>query len=94
MGSKMLTQDRKLQMVEISRLLLRCQRDNGDKNTTNIVVGSGGDFRANTNRFDNLITNDETWVHMNAPETKRESPTCKTSILSHDQKVQNVEVRS
>ncbi|GFO36293.1 histone-lysine N-methyltransferase SETMAR [Plakobranchus ocellatus] len=60
---KMLTEDHKLQRVEISqRLLQRCQQDNGDEDTTHIGVGPGGDFQANNNLFDNLITGDETWV--------------------------------
>ncbi|GFS21432.1 histone-lysine N-methyltransferase SETMAR [Elysia marginata] len=56
---KMLTQDRKLQRVKISCLLLRCQQVNGDKDTTHIGEGLGGDFRAETNLFDNMITDDE-----------------------------------
>ncbi|GFN89875.1 histone-lysine N-methyltransferase SETMAR [Plakobranchus ocellatus] len=67
-------------MVEISqRLLQRCQQDNGDEDTTHIGVdlGLGGDFQANNNLFDNLITGDETWVHLNTPETKRDSMTWK-----------------
>ncbi|GFO13271.1 histone-lysine N-methyltransferase SETMAR [Plakobranchus ocellatus] len=54
---KMLTKDHKLQRVEISqRLLQRCQQDNGDEDTTHIGVGPGGDFQANDNLFDNLIS--------------------------------------
>ncbi|GFN99585.1 histone-lysine N-methyltransferase SETMAR [Plakobranchus ocellatus] len=54
---KMLTEDHKLQRVEISqRLLQRCHQDNGDEDTTHIAVGSGGGFQANNNLFDNLIT--------------------------------------
>ncbi|GFO19279.1 histone-lysine N-methyltransferase SETMAR [Plakobranchus ocellatus] len=75
---KMLMEDHKLQRVEISqRLLQRCQQDNGDEDTTHIGVGPGGDFQANNNLFDNLITGDETWVHLNTPETKRDSMTWK-----------------
>ncbi|GFO05470.1 histone-lysine N-methyltransferase SETMAR [Plakobranchus ocellatus] len=75
---KMLTEDHKLQRVEISqRLLQRCQQDNGDEDTTHIGVGPGGDFQANNNLFDILITGDETWVHLNTPETKRDSMTWK-----------------
>ncbi|GFN91186.1 histone-lysine N-methyltransferase SETMAR [Plakobranchus ocellatus] len=37
----------------------------------------GGDFQANNNLFDNLITGDETWVYLNTPETKRDSMTWK-----------------
>ncbi|GFO15180.1 histone-lysine N-methyltransferase SETMAR [Plakobranchus ocellatus] len=55
----------------------RCQQDNGDDDTTHIGVGPGGDFQANKNLFDNLITGDETWVHLNTPETKRDSITWK-----------------
>ncbi|GFN98136.1 histone-lysine N-methyltransferase SETMAR [Plakobranchus ocellatus] len=44
---------------------------------THIGVGPGGDFQANNNLFDNLITGDETWVHLNTPETKRDSMTWK-----------------
>ncbi|GFN92840.1 histone-lysine N-methyltransferase SETMAR [Plakobranchus ocellatus] len=51
--------------------------DNGDEDTTHIGVGPGGDFQANNNLFDNLITSDETWVHLNTPETKRDSMTWK-----------------
>ncbi|GFO31656.1 histone-lysine N-methyltransferase SETMAR [Plakobranchus ocellatus] len=73
---KMLKEDHKLQRVEISqRLLQRCQQDNGDEDTTHIGVGPGGDFQANDKLFDNLITGDETWVHLNTPETKRDSMT-------------------
>ncbi|GFO46264.1 histone-lysine N-methyltransferase SETMAR [Plakobranchus ocellatus] len=54
---KMLTEDHKLQRVEISQhLLQRCQQDNVDEDTTHIGVGPGGDFQANNNLFDNLIT--------------------------------------
>ncbi|GFO25928.1 histone-lysine N-methyltransferase SETMAR [Plakobranchus ocellatus] len=54
---KKLTEDHKLQRVEISqRLLQRCQQDNGDEDTTLIGVGPGGDFQANNNLFDNPIT--------------------------------------
>ncbi|GFN78245.1 histone-lysine N-methyltransferase SETMAR [Plakobranchus ocellatus] len=54
---KMLTEDHKLQRVEISqRLLQRCQQDNGDEDTTHIGIGHGGDVQANNNLFDNLIT--------------------------------------
>ncbi|GFN97076.1 histone-lysine N-methyltransferase SETMAR [Plakobranchus ocellatus] len=75
---KMLREDHKLQRVEISqRLLQRCQLDNGDEDTAHIGVGPGGDFQANNNLFDNLITGDETWVHVNTPETKRDSMTWK-----------------
>ncbi|GFN94047.1 histone-lysine N-methyltransferase SETMAR [Plakobranchus ocellatus] len=74
----MLTEDHKLQRIEISqRLLQRCQQDNGDEDTTHIGVGSGEDFQANNNLLDNLITGDETWVHLNTPETKRDSMTWK-----------------
>ncbi|GFN89002.1 histone-lysine N-methyltransferase SETMAR [Plakobranchus ocellatus] len=53
---KMLTEDHKLQRVEISqRLLQRCQQDNGDEDTMHIGVGPGRDFQANNNLFDNLI---------------------------------------
>ncbi|GFO29571.1 histone-lysine N-methyltransferase SETMAR [Plakobranchus ocellatus] len=75
---KILTEDHKLQRVEISqRLLQRCQQDNGDEDTTHIGVGPGGDFQTNNNLFNNLITGDETWVHLNNPETKRYSMTWK-----------------
>ncbi|GFN95715.1 histone-lysine N-methyltransferase SETMAR [Plakobranchus ocellatus] len=75
---KMLTEDHKLQRVEISqRLLQRCQQDNGDEDTTHIGVEPSEDFQANNNLFDNLITGDETWVHLNTPETKRDSMTWK-----------------
>ncbi|GFR94024.1 histone-lysine N-methyltransferase SETMAR [Elysia marginata] len=77
-GQKMLTEDHKLQRVEISqRLLLRCQQDNGDEDTAHIGVGFVADFRAMNNLFDNLITRDETWVHLNTAETKRYSMTWK-----------------
>ncbi|GFO45811.1 histone-lysine N-methyltransferase SETMAR [Plakobranchus ocellatus] len=42
-----------------------------------IAVGPDGDFQANNKLFDNLITGDETWVHLNTPETKRDSMTWK-----------------
>ncbi|GFR83797.1 transposase [Elysia marginata] len=55
----MLTEDYKLQMVEISqRPLLRCQQDNGHEDMMHICVGPGGDFQAKNNQFDNLITGD------------------------------------
>ncbi|GFR80088.1 histone-lysine n-methyltransferase setmar-like protein [Elysia marginata] len=87
----MLMQDHKLQRVEISqRLLLRCQRGNGDDDMTHIDMGPSGDFRAKNNLFDNLITGDETWVHLNTPETKRDSMTWKhpTSSMTKKLKVQ------
>ncbi|GFS05988.1 histone-lysine N-methyltransferase SETMAR [Elysia marginata] len=74
---KVLSEDYKLQRVEISRLPLRCQQGNGDEDTTHIGEGLGGGFRAKNNLFDNLITNDETWVHLNTPETKRDYITWK-----------------
>ncbi|GFR65218.1 histone-lysine N-methyltransferase SETMAR [Elysia marginata] len=75
---KMLTEDHKLQRVEISRrLLLPCQQDNGDEDTTHIRMRLGGDFQAKNNLFDNLITGDKTWVHLNTSETKRDSMTWK-----------------
>ncbi|GFR82627.1 hypothetical protein ElyMa_004103200 [Elysia marginata] len=52
---KMLTEDNKLQRVEISqRLPLRCQQDNGDEDMTHIDMGPGADFRAKNNLFDDL----------------------------------------
>ncbi|GFR75589.1 histone-lysine N-methyltransferase SETMAR [Elysia marginata] len=88
----MLTEDHKLQRVEISqRLLLRCQQDNGDQDMTHVGVGPSGDFRAKNNLFDNLITGDETWVHLNTLETKRDSM---TSILSRVKRAQSAEVRT
>ncbi|GFR57684.1 histone-lysine N-methyltransferase SETMAR [Elysia marginata] len=42
---EMLTEDNKLQRVEISqRLLLRCQQDNGDEDMTHISVRPAEDF--------------------------------------------------
>ncbi|GFS18263.1 histone-lysine N-methyltransferase SETMAR [Elysia marginata] len=71
--------DHKLQrMNEISqRFLLRCQKDNGDEDTTHIGMGPGGDFQAKNNLFDNLITGDETWIHLNTPDIKCGSMTWK-----------------
>ncbi|GFN98313.1 histone-lysine N-methyltransferase SETMAR-like protein [Plakobranchus ocellatus] len=78
MGSKNVNGGSQASRVEISqRLLQRCQQDNGDDDTMHIGVGPGGDFQANNNLFDNLITGDETWVHLNTPETKRDSMTWK-----------------
>ncbi|GFR75868.1 histone-lysine N-methyltransferase SETMAR [Elysia marginata] len=75
---KMLTEDHKLQRVEISQpLLLRCLQDNGDKDMTHIGEGPGGDFRANKNLFGDLMTGDETRVHLITPETKCDSMTWK-----------------
>ncbi|GFS20046.1 histone-lysine N-methyltransferase SETMAR [Elysia marginata] len=75
---KMLTEDHKLERVEISQsLLLRCQQDNGDEDMTHIGVGPAEDFLAKNNLYDNLITGDETWVHLNTPETKHDSMTWK-----------------
>ncbi|GFR94037.1 histone-lysine N-methyltransferase SETMAR [Elysia marginata] len=94
--SKMLTEDHKLQRVEISQcLLLRCQHDNGDEDTTLVGVGLGGDFQAKDNLFDNLITGDETWIHLNTPETKRDSMTWKhpSSPVTKKFKVQRSAVK-
>ncbi|GFS14297.1 histone-lysine N-methyltransferase SETMAR [Elysia marginata] len=88
---KMLTEYHKLQRVEISqRLLLRYQQDIGDDDTTHIGVRPGGDFRAKNKLFDNLITGDETWGHLNTPETKRDSMTWKhpSSLVTKKFKVQ------
>ncbi|GFS02144.1 zinc finger BED domain-containing protein 4 [Elysia marginata] len=75
---KMLTEVHKLQSIEYSqRLLLRCQQDNGDEDTTHIGVGPSGDFRAKNNLIGNLITGDEIWNHLNTPDTKRDSMTWK-----------------
>ncbi|GFN80970.1 histone-lysine N-methyltransferase SETMAR [Plakobranchus ocellatus] len=93
---KMLTEDHKLQRVEISqRLLQRCQQDNGDEDAMHIGVGPGGDFQVNNNLFDNLITGDETWVHLNTPETKRDSMTWKhpSSPVTKKFKVQRSAVK-
>ncbi|GFS25235.1 histone-lysine N-methyltransferase SETMAR [Elysia marginata] len=92
---KMLTEDHKLQRVEISRrLLLLCQQDNGDEDTPHIGVGLGGDFQAKNKLFDNLITGDQTWVHLNTSETKRDSMTLKhpSSPLTKKFKVQRSKV--
>ncbi|GFR67096.1 histone-lysine N-methyltransferase SETMAR [Elysia marginata] len=53
---KMLTEDHKLQRVEISqRLLLQCQQDNEDEDImTHIGVGPAEDFRAKNNLFQYL----------------------------------------
>ncbi|GFS27420.1 hypothetical protein ElyMa_005267500 [Elysia marginata] len=95
-GFQMLQQDYKFQRVDISqRLLLQCQQDNGDEDKTHIGVGPGGDFQAKNNLFENLITGDETWVHLNTPETKRDSSPWLGNIhLSRDQKVESAEVHS
>ncbi|GFO09945.1 transposase [Plakobranchus ocellatus] len=70
--------------------LERCHQDNGDEDTTHIGVGPGGDFQINNNLFDNLIIGDETWVHLNTPETKRDSLTWKypSSLVTKKFKVQ------
>ncbi|GFN76105.1 transposase, isxo2-like domain-containing protein [Plakobranchus ocellatus] len=75
----------------ISCIRERCQQDNGDEDTTHIGVGPGGDFQANNNLFDNLITGDETWVHLNTPETRRDSMTWKhpSSPVTQKFKVQS-----
>ncbi|GFS12715.1 histone-lysine N-methyltransferase SETMAR [Elysia marginata] len=75
---KMLTEDHKLQRLNISqRLLLRCQQDIGDEDLKHIGAGPAGEFPAKNNQFDSLITDDETWVPLNAPETKSDSMTRK-----------------
>ncbi|GFR66492.1 histone-lysine N-methyltransferase SETMAR [Elysia marginata] len=79
---KRLKEDHKLQRVEISRLLLRSQQDDGDEGTTHIGVGPGGDFRDENKLFDNLITVRETWVHMNTLETNHHSMTGNIHLLS------------
>ncbi|GFR93694.1 hypothetical protein ElyMa_002649400 [Elysia marginata] len=77
-GFQMLTPDQKFRRVKISpRLLLLCQQDNGDEDTSYICVRPGGDYRAKDNLFDNLITGKETWVHLNTPQIKRDSMTWK-----------------
>ncbi|GFN87569.1 receptor-type tyrosine-protein phosphatase kappa-like, partial [Plakobranchus ocellatus] len=51
-----------------------------EENTTRVdelIRWPGGDFQANNNLFDNLITGEETWVHLNTPETERDSMTWK-----------------
>ncbi|GFN92159.1 histone-lysine N-methyltransferase SETMAR [Plakobranchus ocellatus] len=60
------------------------------EDTTHIGVGPGGDFQANNGLFDNLITGDETWVHLNTPETKCDSMTWKhpSSPVTKNFKVQ------
>ncbi|GFR99399.1 histone-lysine N-methyltransferase SETMAR [Elysia marginata] len=52
-------------------------KDNGDEDMTHIGVGPAEDFWAKNNLFDNLITDDETWVQLNTPETKRDYMTWK-----------------
>ncbi|GFR57730.1 transposase [Elysia marginata] len=72
----MLTEYNKLQRVEISqRLLLRCHQDNGDEDMTHIRAWWR--LRAKNSLFKNLMIGDETWVHLNTPETKRNSMTWK-----------------
>ncbi|GFS02149.1 histone-lysine N-methyltransferase SETMAR [Elysia marginata] len=91
----MLTEDHKLQRVEISqRLLLRCQQGNGNDDMTRNGVGPDGDFLAKNNLFDNLITGGETWVHLNTPETKRNSMTWKHLSSPVNKKFQSAEVHS
>ncbi|GFR98739.1 hypothetical protein ElyMa_006357100 [Elysia marginata] len=92
----MLTEDHKLQRVEISqRLLLRANKTMEMRIRRILVRGLVEAFKQRITYFDNLIIGDETWVHQNTPETKRDSMNdFKTSILSSDQKVQSAEVRS
>ncbi|GFR90310.1 ATP-dependent DNA helicase Q4 [Elysia marginata] len=88
---KMVTEDHKLQSVEISQpLLLRCQQDNGDEDVMHIGMGRSGDFRAKNNLFDNMIIGDETEVHLNTGETKPDSMTWKhpSSLVIKKFKVQ------
>ncbi|GFO01104.1 histone-lysine N-methyltransferase SETMAR [Plakobranchus ocellatus] len=64
----------KRQRVEISQILLhRCQQE-GDET---VDVGPGGDHRARNKLLEHLITEDETWLHLSTPETKRDSMTWK-----------------
>ncbi|GFN96830.1 histone-lysine N-methyltransferase SETMAR [Plakobranchus ocellatus] len=71
---KMLSDEHKRQRVEISQILLhRCQQE-GDET---VDVGPGGDHRARNKLLEHLVTGDETWLHLNTPETKRDSMTWK-----------------
>ncbi|GFR73110.1 histone-lysine N-methyltransferase SETMAR [Elysia marginata] len=45
--------------------------------TPHIGVGPGEDLPAKNNLLDNLDFGDETWVHLNTPETKLDSMTWK-----------------
>ncbi|GFS11955.1 histone-lysine N-methyltransferase SETMAR [Elysia marginata] len=94
MGPKILTEDHKLQMAEISQSpLQRCQQDNRNEDTTHIGVGPAEDFQAKINLFDNLITGDETRVHLNTPETKRDPMTWKHPSSPLTKKIQRAEFR-
>ncbi|GFO02715.1 histone-lysine N-methyltransferase SETMAR [Plakobranchus ocellatus] len=80
----MLSDEHKRQRVEISQILLhRCQQE-GDET---VDVGPGGDHRARNKLLEHLITGDKTWLHLNTPETKRDSMTWKHHILPKGERV-------
>ncbi|GFO22272.1 histone-lysine N-methyltransferase SETMAR [Plakobranchus ocellatus] len=70
----MLSDEHKRQRVEISQILLHLYQQEGDET---VDVGPGGDHRARNKLLEHLITGDETWLHLSAPETKRDSMTRK-----------------
>ncbi|GFO12382.1 histone-lysine N-methyltransferase SETMAR-like protein [Plakobranchus ocellatus] len=70
----MLSDEHKRQRVEISQILLhRCQQECDET----VGVGPGGDHHARNKLLEHLITVDETWLHLSAPKTKRDSMTWK-----------------
>ncbi|GFS27423.1 histone-lysine N-methyltransferase SETMAR [Elysia marginata] len=85
---------RRMKISEIA-LKLKIPKNNGDEDTTHIGVGLGGNFRAKNSLFDNLITGDETFVHLDTPETKRESMTWKhpSSPVTKNLKMQRSAVK-
>ncbi|GFR91357.1 histone-lysine N-methyltransferase SETMAR [Elysia marginata] len=71
---EMLSDEHERQRVEISKILLhRCQQEGYET----VDGGPGGDYRARNKLLENLITGDETLLHLSTPGTKRDSMTWK-----------------
>ncbi|GFN88345.1 histone-lysine N-methyltransferase SETMAR [Plakobranchus ocellatus] len=71
---KMMSDEHKRQRLEISQILLHWCQQEGDET---VDVGPGGDHRTRNKLLESYITEDETWLHLSTPETKRDSMTWK-----------------
>ncbi|GFN80645.1 hypothetical protein PoB_000715100 [Plakobranchus ocellatus] len=57
------------------QMSIRARESKSPKSCCTVDVGPGGDYRARNKLLEQLITGDETWLHLSTPETKRDSMT-------------------